>query len=400
MSRILKLFFITLVCAIGWPAFSNASQLQLSGDERWLVLAAREDRQDAIMEARESSYFLPRTFVVRAKNGWYAILSGPVQAQTMEQIRKADYANAVPEDAYLSKGSNYRELIWSSPEMVRVELDGNARASAQLENLKVEVVRKNAEGNPSDGEDFVETFLDITLHDANGAPLYALKTDTDVYSSFGNSLEMLRILPDTPYPQVIVRRYTGGAHCCIDMSILTTDEENNWVTVRAGTFDAGANYRVFDLDGDGTLELLTVDQSFLYLFAPYAGSLAPLEIQRLEGTRIVNVSADPAYRSEFVSELNSLEEYAAQRADLWNANGFLAAWAAVKTRLGDFIPALARVTESHGPSDGFGVRVCPDGSNIENCSYEQSVVLPFPAGLTVHLVQQGYLASGADENAQ
>ncbi|WP_146030513.1 hypothetical protein [Pseudovibrio exalbescens] len=401
-----RLFLIMLICLC--PFLSSGASAEagremppsLKHSERWLVVAAREDKQEAIQMAREVSYFLPQTFVVHAKNGWFAIVAGPVELTSMEAVREKEYASALPDDAYLSKGANYQEVVWSSPRIVRVDLDDSTSVKAQLESLMVEAVRQDAEGAPSTGEDYVQTRLEITLRDVNGTLLQTLPTPLDAYASFGNSLELVRISPETPYPQVLIRRFTGGAHCCFQTSILTSADGNSWDLVEAGNFDAGADYRLVDLNFDGALELLTIDQTFLYLFAPYAASFAPPEVHELVGSKIVNVSAQADYRAEFVNELRDLEGMAEESPDLWEMNGFLAAWGAIKTRLGDFVPALAKITQRHGPAHDFGVRVCPDGSNIDKCSYEEAVLLPFPAGFTLHLVEQGYLTGDPYRTAQ
>ena len=71
--------------------------------------------------------------------------------------------------------------------------------------------------------------------------------------------------------------YTGGAHCCSDTSVVTSQDGSSWKTIDVGEFDGGPLLAT-DLDGDGRYEFETRDNAFLYAFACYACSEAPLEL--------------------------------------------------------------------------------------------------------------------------
>ncbi len=87
-----------------------------------------------------------------------------------------------------------------------------------------------------------------------------------------------------------------------------------------------------------------------------------------------------------------MEELAEADATLWHENGFLAGWAAIRARLGEGMKAVAEATQkSRGDVEGFQNFACPDGSPSSACDYENAVVLPFPVGLMVHLIERGYL---------
>ncbi len=147
-----------------------------------------------------------------------------------------------------------------------------------------------------------------------------------------------------------------------------------------------------DLDGDGAAELISADNSFLYLFAPYAASFAPLYIETLSFDEITDGNHDPAYQPAFRNALTELEQAAHANKSLWHENGFLAALAATRAHLDEGMKAVAEASEkSKGDLDNFQKLICPNGSPLFSCDYKQAVALPFSAGLTVHLIEKGYL---------
>ena len=81
------------------------------------------------------------------------------------------------------------------------------------------------------------------------------------------------------FPQVIATHFTGGAHCCTIMKVLTF-VDGRWETVNVGEFDSDGP-QIEDLNGDGVVELVGKDESFDYAFASYAESYAPPKVYRL-----------------------------------------------------------------------------------------------------------------------
>jgi serine protease Do len=69
--------------------------------------------------------------------------------------------------------------------------------------------------------------------------------------------------------------FTGGAHCCTETQIATSDSDGRWSVLKADRLD-GDGYQFEDLDEDGVSELVSVDNSFLYDFDAYAMSYAPV----------------------------------------------------------------------------------------------------------------------------
>src|SRR5438067_2360341 len=58
----------------------------LSGDQRWIVVAERQDGEAAIGIAREQLYENPNVQVARTRDGSYAVLIGPQPQMSAEQL--------------------------------------------------------------------------------------------------------------------------------------------------------------------------------------------------------------------------------------------------------------------------------------------------------------------------
>ena len=61
-----------------------------------------------------------------------------------------------------------------------------------------------------------------------------------------------------------------------------------------------------DLDGDGRYEFETRDNAFLYAFACYACSEAPLEVLAIENGAVKNVTTEPRFRPAHAAYLKDM----------------------------------------------------------------------------------------------
>lgn len=140
-----------------------------------------------------------------------------------------------------------------------------------------------------------------------------------------------------PGPQILLLRWTLGAHCCYVATLLTPegdhwrvedldewDDGNLWPT----TFNPGEWPR--DRDGDGTPELLVPDERFRYVFEAYVASIAPLRLQQIHKGQMIDVSDRRAFRPLFEATLPLLKE----NCDGKGTNGYCAAYVATASRLG------------------------------------------------------------------
>jgi hypothetical protein len=101
-----------------------------------------------------------------------------------------------------------------------------------------------------------------------------------------NSLQIKDLDADGE-PEVLFDMYTGGAHCC----------SFTWIYRFNGSTYAGtpavwgnAGYTLKDLDGNGTLELRSFDDSFAYEFTDYADSAFPPLIYSFRAGALTDVT--------------------------------------------------------------------------------------------------------------
>jgi hypothetical protein len=90
-------------------------------------------------------------------------------------------------------------------------------------------------------------------------------------------------------PEVMVDLFTGGAHCCTDSLIYRYEPPTN---TYSPLFHGWGNrgYRLHDINGDGIPELISGDDRLTDIFGPYAVSVVPERIWRLESGRLVDVT--------------------------------------------------------------------------------------------------------------
>jgi hypothetical protein len=84
------------------------------------------------------------------------------------------------------------------------------------------------------------------------------------------------------HPDVIVERYSGGAHCCFSTAVYDLGPA---LTKVLETPESNCSGRFDDLDGDGVFEFVTCDDLFAYAYCPFAGSPMVKVILRYEPGR-------------------------------------------------------------------------------------------------------------------
>lgn len=179
-------------------------------------------------------------------------------------------------------------------------------------------------------------------------------------------------------PQLLVRTFTYGAHCCFEYKLVER-RDGRWLVHDLGQFDGAGMPTPSDVDGDGRLELLGGDQRFLYAFGPYAFSAVPPQVHEIVGGKLVDVSADPRYRSAYEAD-------AAKARKACQANpepGVCIPYAATMARLGRLEEAWPVILAADpGPEGGdspvgcWGGRTYCDGDRqIPATSFRHKVEL-------------------------
>jgi hypothetical protein len=200
------------------------------------------------------------------------------------------------------------------------------------------------------------------------------------------SVQIAELDPNNAHKEVVVSFYTGGAHCCSDTSVISSNEDGSaWSAIIVGEFDGGPLLAV-DLDGDGRYEFETRDNAFLYTFACYACSEAPLEVLAIENGAVKNVSADPRFRPAHEAWLKTMIGNVPED----DVNGFLAGYVGEKILLGEGKPAWELMLAHYDKESDWGLEVCDQELNENAECPGQEVRLTFPEALERMLRESGY----------
>ena len=255
-----RLRFLMLVIGAWIAATSSSSAgapLQTTGALRWVVFASRQNPDEAIGLARRfGSQFGPPA-VISTTNGWYAVAAGPIMASDPAAMkRRLSELGWPPGDSFLTNGATFIEKIWETPRSPILASASGAQkdphvARAAGVEARVELFRGNA----------------VVRVRSEGRIVASLAFD-DGGPANSASAAIVRLDPSSPLPQVVASHFTGGAHCCTVMKIVTFTD-GRWRVVNVGEFNSGGP-EPEDLNGDGSAELVGKDDSFNYAFASYA----------------------------------------------------------------------------------------------------------------------------------
>lgn len=357
---------------------------QLNAAERWVVLAARRDGADATHLARVFARDLRDVFVVKARNGWHAVIAGPIAARSIAEA-KAHVPDhfVLPTDAYLASGEGFDMVIFTAPTPVArkvIEFDGETPVSYRFDTITITL-----------GSDPAERGLRMPtlIGKAGERLLFATRFDDNPTDAPRSTARVIRLDPTTPLPQIIFSTYTGGAHCCTATRIVTQDPAGGWQVLDAGTVD-GEGYALEDVDDDSYVELLGVDNSFLYAFASYAESYAPPVVMRVSGGQLRTVTQTESILPYLRRNLREMELSAADSPGLWTNKGFLAGWVAAKAQLGEVESAWPRVLAAPTEPDAFLMRPCTENLSANECPPGQRRQRSFAEALREHLRRNGY----------
>jgi S1-C subfamily serine protease len=373
-----------IVCvwlATALPSFS-AGPLETVGDARWVVFASRQDVDEAIGLARRFGTEFGEPTVFSSTNGWYAVAAGPVAVSDVAAFKKrlADLLWP-PKDTFLAKGQSFVQRVWErprSPVLASASAAENQPRAASAEGLELRI--QPANGRPGVRARIGGRDVASVVFNDDGPP-----------SSTGASIAKLD--PSSPFPQVIATHYTGGAHCCTVMKVLTFFS-GQWKTLNVGEFDSDGP-QIEDLNGDGGVELVGRDDSFDYAFASYAESYAPPKIYRLAGDRIEDASRSLEFRKPILQILLARQGLASHED--WRDNGFLAGWVAHNYLLGNGADAWRRMLDLYNRSSEWDLSVCTvPTKNYDPCPDYAKRQRDFPTALREHLVKYGYLGGGIE----
>ena len=221
----------------------------------------------------------------------------------------------------------------------------------------------------------------------NGVPVF--KTERpDLFSLFyGPTVHIVEMDGSNDVPEVYISTYTGGAHCCNEIDILTKTS-SGWNEVDFGFYDGDPEALLpRDLNGDGLSEIKTFDNRFFYTFASYAGSSAPIQILGFENGEFADITANSDFEWEVragLDDMGTIPEAGEPR------NSWLATYAAYLLTLGEADP-LDYAVGAHDTSVDWGMIRCTVPEVDYSCPEGKSQNIGFEAALTEFLTETGYL---------
>ena len=321
---------------------SSAGPLETSGSFRWIVFASRQNVDEAIGLARDfGSEFGPPT-VLSTTNGWYAVAAGPINVpDPVAMKKKLTEAWWPPKDTFFAKGQTLVEKVWEAPKSPVL-----AAASSSEKAPRALAAGLEARIESSNGPRVVRVL--------SGGRVVASVAFEDDGPNNSTGASIARLDGSSAFPQVIAKHFTGGAHCCTVMKVLTFIGDR-WEVVNVGEFDSDGP-QIQDLNGDGSAELVGKDDSFDYAFASYAESYAPPKILRLVGSRIADVSSSSEFQRPILQMLLANEGLATP--EMWRDNGFLAGWVAHNALVGSGRDAWRRMLNLYNRNSDWDLSVC------------------------------------------
>lgn len=179
-----------------------------------------------------------------------------------------------------------------------------------------------------------------------------------------------------PTRQLLVADYSGGAHCCTQVTVLER-RDGRWNRSELGSWDGDVPATPKDLDNDGRKEMVFVDQAFLYAFASYAESAAPPVIKQVHQGKITDLSTERAFRPTYAAYLEEV-----QPDCMAGSNGACAAFVATAARLGQLDAAWAVMLEAYDQASDWDLPkacrirtqdVCPPEAELTFATYPEAL---------------------------
>ncbi|HIK36632.1 MAG: hypothetical protein NZ901_06945 [Geminocystis sp.] len=260
--------------------------------------------------------------------------------------------------------------------VVSARIDGeNPSATVSKNNIKVDLYAQKRKGK--EGE-FVVSKVSVFERENKVLELEGAESFFPMAQ-----VQIAEMDKSNTTPEIIFESYTGGAHCCAELFILTK-QNGKWKVIEGGVFDGGPR-GVSDVDKNGIYEYVTIDNSFLYTFASYAESVAPPQIWSIQSGKLINATKQPQYGPWLKNELNKLWQQRGR--DSKNNNAFWAAYVAWKALLGEEVAAWQLMLKNYNKNENY----CLDKGEgywiYDRCKNK----VKFPQALLVFLRENGYL---------
>ena len=318
--------------------------------------------------------------VRRMADGDLAVVVGPkpIEDTDRETVRLMEERSPIPL-RYAPAQAFGPPVQWRRPAAVaaRVEYRAGKRARLVHDGLVVEVVRRKGPGGDR---------APVMIGRLGGKVVFETPPREEAEGAPFGQVRLMRLDPAARRPAVVLTAYSGGMHCCTITTIASQQPDGRWTIAEGQRLDADG-YEFEDVDGDGAIELTSIDNSFLYAFTSYNGSFAPPRVSRLEGGQLVDVTGRPSSRGFLRQSVQAMEF--GRTPEQWRENGFLGGWVAAKSLLGEGRAAWAAMEPLHQAYSMFTPELCPDGA-VEGCPDDQKRRIGFKEALATHLARNGY----------
>lgn len=272
----------------------------------------------------------------------------------------------------------------------KIEVGGgeeDEEAAPETQEISLGGVRAVLSYTEETSEDGGTTRASVVTVFADGKEITTLTGEAGLGSPPAG-VQIAEIDPGNPHPEVVVSFYTGGAHCCSDTSVITSSPDGStWTTVDVGEFDGGPLLAT-DLNGDGRYEFETRDNAFLYAFACYACSEAPLEVLTVENGAVKNVTTDESFKPAHAAWLKGMIQGVPEEGN--DINGFLAGYVGEKILLGDGKQAWELMLAHYDKASDWGLEACSRPLSEDGACPGEEVKLTFPDALARMLKENGY----------
>jgi hypothetical protein len=271
-------------------------------------------------------------------------------------------------------------LIVASPVLADTQLDidyetPSFKDKKLVSNLVEVSVSYNKQENPDSDSDNLHYQIFY-----NGVPQINSSNFTTTIGSVA-----LQDLDGNGVSEVIIKTFSGGAHCCTNLNIYTWNNKK-FVKAETGFLDGeGGNFQ--DLNGDEKLEFITYDNSFLYRFSSYASSFPPSRIYAFRNGRFENVTR------KYIKHLKSrawemYQTFLQVKKEGNDVNGILAGYVAQKALLGEFQQAWEFMLANYDRTSDWGLSRYKGDREVGKYAN-------FPTALKAFLIEQGYLSRDA-----
>jgi len=263
----------------------------------------------------------------------------------------------------------------------------SGRRSGTLRSGPVTVQASQSRRINEDGMAVSEPLVTVSL---NGQSVGQLR-GAEMVGGPAAVVQLAEMDPSNPYPEVLLSSFTGGAHCCNQIQVLSSDASGScWREVTLGPFDGGPSPAKDPL-GSGRFLIVDVDNRFLYRFDCYACSTAPTRIWQLQGTAFVDVSHRPEFVPLHRQRLRTMASWFNEK-NPGSANGFLAGYVATKALVGELLDGWELMLKRYDASSDWGLKECKgELDDRGRCRGQEIEYASFPQALRAFLVDTGYM---------